>query len=208
MQQGRVGRADHETIVRPFRELGRTALISGALSLLPVFGVLLWLTFGMGPWLIVAGAEGVVTALFFVVYIRYRLVYSAVTPTHFVKQRMLLSRVAVERSRVDRVIVSHVYRAGTSDALLQLLAIDAEGARLFAMSELFWSRPSIQAVSDALGIPTFTDRVPISRREYYRRFPMARTWYATPVAGFACLAAVVIAMVVVVMALEAAYMSS
>ncbi|MCU1529733.1 MAG: hypothetical protein JWP75_3496 [Frondihabitans sp.] len=208
MPQGRVGHTDHETFVRPIRALGRTALISGALSLVPVFAVLLWLSIGSSPWPFVAGAELLVTASFFTVYIRFRLVFTAVTPTHFVKRRMLLSRVVVERALVDRVIMSRVYRAGTTDALLQLLAIDANGCRLFAMSELFWSPTSIRSVRDALGIPTSTIRVPISRREYYRRFPVARTWYAGRVVVVTSGAVIVAAMVAIVMALEALYRSS
>jgi hypothetical protein len=208
MQQSRAGRADHEIFVRPIRTLGRTALISGALSLVPVFVVLLWLTFGSRPWPVVAGAELVVTIIFLTVYFRFRLVYTAVTPTHFIKRRLILGRIVIDRSRVDRVIVSRVYRAGTSDALLQLLAVDAGGARLFAMDELFWSRRSIHSVSDALGIPTSIDGVPISRGEYYRRFPRARPWYARRSVSITSLAVVAAAMAAIVLALQELYVAS
>jgi hypothetical protein len=207
MSQIREGGTDRETFVRPVRALGRTALLSGALSLVPVFVVLLWLSLGSTSWPFVVASELVVTAAFFTVYIRFRRVYSAVTATHFIKRRMLLNRVVVELARVDRVVVTHVYRAGTSDALMQLLALDADGTRLFALNELFWSRRSIRAVSDALGIPTSTTSAAMSRAEYYRRFPTARTWYANRLLVFVALAAAVAAMAFIVIALQAYSMS-
>lgn len=163
--------------VRPKQTLGRSALLSGAFSLLPVFAALLWLTHDTGSWPVVVFGEVVVTALFFVVYIRFKLVFAAVTATHVVKQRMVLSTSVVDRSRIDRLLVHRVYRGGSTEALTQLLAVDPMGRRVFAMNALFWADSDIARISDALGVQTTVDPTPMSRADYYREFPTARGWY-------------------------------
>ncbi|WP_286344381.1 hypothetical protein [Frondihabitans sucicola] len=74
----------------PIQALGRTALLSGAFSLLPVFAVVTYLTHRSSAEPLVIAIEALVTIAFFVVYVRFRRVFTAVTRTHFVKRRMLL----------------------------------------------------------------------------------------------------------------------
>jgi len=163
--------------VMPIQALGRTALLSGAFSLLPVFAVVCYLTRQSSCLVGVLVAEAVVAIVFMTVYIRFRRVYSAVDHTHFHKRRMLLPPTAIERSRLDRLLVNRIYRSGSTHALTQLLGVDALGRRVLAMSGLFWTDADIQAVIDALDVKTVVDTMPMSRRDYYRAFPTAREWY-------------------------------
>lgn len=191
-----------EAHVRPIQALGRTALLSGAFSLLPVFAAVLWLAHGAHEWPVVVAIELVVTAVFFTVYIRYRRVFTAVTRTHFVKRRMLLPTVTVDRARIDRLLVNRVYRAGSPDALTQLLGVDSLGRRVLGMNALFWTNADIQRIADALEVTTIVDTVPLSRRDYYRAFPSARGWYVGRVAIVLATIAVAILLVLVVFTLE------
>jgi hypothetical protein len=173
-------RTDTETRVSPLPALGRTALLSGAFSLLPVFAAVTYLSHRSSAWPWVVAVEAVVALVFVTLYVRFRRVFTAVTPAQFVTRRMLLSRVAVDRARIDRVIVSRVYRPGSTDALLHLLGVDALGRRLFGLNSLFWSEDDIQRIVDVLDVQTLVDTMPISTAEYHRRFPVARGWHLRP----------------------------
>jgi hypothetical protein len=172
-------RAGFTAYTTPRRSLGRTALVSGASSLLPVFVALFWLTVQTMALPGVLTAEAVLTGLFFVVFLRYKLVFAGVTPTTLVKRRMLLPAVSVDRARVDHVALNRVYRGSSPDTVTQMLVLDSDGARLFGMSGLFWSTDDIRRVADSLDVQIVVDDLPVSRRDYYAMFPMARGWYAT-----------------------------
>jgi hypothetical protein len=166
------------TYTTPIQSLGRTALLSGAFSLLPVFAACLWLTARTSAWPVVACSEIVVAAAFFAVFIRFKLVYAGVTPTHLVKRRMVLGPVAVDRRRVDHVLVNRVYRGSSTDALPQMLVLDADDRRVYGMNGLFWSSDDIMTIAEALDVQIIEDDLPLSRREYYEMYPTARGWYA------------------------------
>ncbi len=172
-------RSGFTTYTVPRRSLGRTALVSGASSLPPVFAALLWLTVETMALPAVLSAEAVLTGLFFVVFLRYKLVFAGVTPTTLVKRRMLLPSVAVDRARIDHVTLNRVYRGSSPDTLTHMLVLDASGNRLFGMNSLFWSNDDIRRIADSLDVQIVVDDLPVSRRDYYAMFPMARGWYAT-----------------------------
>lgn len=191
-----------EVFAQPHQALGRTALLSGAFSLVPVFAAVLLMTLTSPVWPIVVLGEIVTTCVFFTVYIRFRLVFAAITPTRFLKRRMLLSPVSVDLARVDRVLINRVYRTSSTEALTQLLAVDDRGHRLFAMNALFWSDDDIRRMADNLGIPTTVDEAPMSRSDYDAAFPMARRWYARRPALVALVVASVALMAAAVVVVE------
>ncbi|RKR73129.1 hypothetical protein [Frondihabitans australicus] len=186
----------------PLQSLGRTALVSGASSLLPVFAALLWLTVESEALPAVLSTEAAVTGAFFVVFLRYKLVFAAVTPTHLVKRRMLLPSVSIERSEIDHVVLNRVYRGSSNDSLTQMLVLDAEGRRLYGMNGLFWSKADIVRVAEALEVQVVVDDLPLSRGDYYEMFPMARGWYATRVFRLVMIGAGAIAVGLLVMGVQ------
>ncbi|GAA4265489.1 hypothetical protein [Frondihabitans peucedani] len=195
-------RTETDTHVTPLPTLGRTALLSGAFSLLPVFAVVLYLARTSPAWPVVLAVEAVVAVVFVVVYIRFRLVYSRVTRTHFVKRRMLLPQVSVQRTSIDRLLLHRVYRTGSTEALTQLLGVDSLGRRVLGMNALFWSEDDIQRVVEALDVQTTVDTLPMSAAEYHRRFPVARGWYLRWPVLIGAAAAALGVLVVVVLSLE------
>jgi hypothetical protein len=161
----------------PIQEHGRTALLSGAFSLLPVFAALVWLTVGSAWWVVVVLAEIAVTALFFAVYIRFRLVFTQVTETAFMKRRMLLPFVRVDRDEISTLVLAKVYRHNSTETLTQLLGLASDGRRVLGMSGLFWTEASILRVAEALDVQTTVVEDNLLRRDYYALYPAARTWY-------------------------------
>jgi hypothetical protein len=197
-----ISRTETHVRVKPIEALGRTALLSGLFSLLPIFAVLGYLTHRSSALPVVVCIEVVVAVLFATVYIRFRLVFTAVSRTQFIKRRLLLPRVTVDRSRIDRLLVNRVFRSDSGEALLQLLGVDASGGRLFGMNALFWSDDDIDGVIAALDVRTVVNPTPMSRREYYRAFPMARGWYHTRPAVVIVALAVAILLILIVLTLE------
>jgi hypothetical protein len=161
----------------PIQELGRTALLSGAFSLLPVFAALLWLTVGSAWWVVVLLAEIAISALFFAVYIRFRLVFAQVTSTAFVKHRVLMPLIHVDRDDIASVVIAKVYRHNSTEVLTHLLGLGSDGRRVLGMSGLFWTEASILRIADALDVQTVVVDEHLTRRDYYARFPTARAWY-------------------------------
>lgn len=197
-----IDRTETELHVTPIQALGRTALLSGAFSLLPVFAVVTYLTHPTGSWPLVFGVEALVTLVFFTVYVRFRRVFIAVTRTHFIKRRMLLPAVAVERSRIDRVLLHRVYRSSSTEALTRVLGVDSLGRRVLGVNGLFWSEADIHRVIEALGVQATIDALPLSSADYYRAFPVARGWYLSRPFVVAVTVVVAILLVVVVLALQ------
>lgn len=200
--QRQIDNARFTTYTTPIQDLGRTALVSGALSLLPVFAACLWLTAASSAWPAVALGEIVVTAVFFAVYIRFRLVYAGVTPTHLVKRRMVLGPVSVDRADVDHVVINRVYRGSSTDALPVMLVLDHAGHRLYGMNGLFWSHDDITTIAEALDVQVIEDDCPLSRGEYYEMYPMARGWYATRLFRLATVGAAGIALASVLASMQ------
>lgn len=163
--------------VRPRRELARGATLTGVFSLSPVLVAVLWLTLPTGHQNgVLAVAVGVVV-MGLLMYWRYRLSYAAVTRTEFVKRGWLPGFVRLRRDDVDTLVLVRTYRDHSTETSTQLLALDDEGRRLFRMRGTYWSETSVDAVVDALGIPTTVLPRPLTRREFFAAYPDSPYWY-------------------------------
>lgn len=163
--------------VRPRRELARGATLTGVFSLSPVLVAVLWLTLPTGHQNgVLAVAVGVVV-MGLSMYWRYRLSYAAVTRTEFVKRGWLPGFVRLRRDDVDTLVLVRTYRDHSTETSTQLLALDDEGRRLFRMRGTYWSETSVDAVVDALGIPTTVLPRPLTRREFFAAYPDSPYWY-------------------------------
>lgn len=163
--------------VRPRRELARGATLTGVFSLSPVLVAVLWLTLPTGHQNgVLAVAVGVVV-MGLLMYWRYRLSYAAVTRTEFVKRGWLPGFVRLRRDDVDTLVLVRTYRDHSTETVTQLLALDDEGRRLFRMRGTYWSEASVEAVVEALGMPTTVVPRPLTRREFFAAYPDSPYWY-------------------------------
>jgi hypothetical protein len=195
-------RAETMTRVAPIQALGRTALLSGVFSLLPVFAAVTYLAHDSTALPVIVACEILLALAFLTVYIRFRRVYTAVTRTHFVKRRMLLPSVSVNRARIHRLLVHRVYRSNSTESLTMLIGVDPLGRRVLGMNSLFWTDDDIQLVIDALGVQTSVDPTAIPRGDYFRELPAARAWYFSRPVIVGATVCVAILLVLVVLTLE------
>lgn len=172
-----VARDDYALFVEPRRSVAVSATLTGLAAIVPVGAALLWLTWPSGLWPVVVALGVVVIALGLAAYRRYRLSFAALDAEHFVKRGWLPGSVRVRRDRVSEVVVVSTYLPNSTDTVLQLVAFDAVGVRLFRMRGHYWPDEAIVAVRDALDVASTLIDKPMSLRQFFRRYPHARYWY-------------------------------
>lgn len=163
--------------VSPRREIARGATLTGVFSFSPVLIAMLWLTLPTGHQSGVLAVAGGVVVIGLLMYWRYRLSYAAVTRTEFVKRGWLPGFVRLRRREIDSLVLVRTYRDHSTETVTQLLALDDEGRRLFRMRSTYWSEASVDAVVDALGMPTTVLPRPLTRREFFAAYPDSPYWY-------------------------------
>lgn len=172
----RVAREDFETLVMPRRSLALSATLTCVAILLPVGVALFWLCWPSGRWPAIVALAGAAVVLGLVAYRRYRISFAGVTADDFVKRGWLPGFVRVRRDRIAEVVMVSTYRPHSTDVVLQLVAFDAVGVKLFRMRGHYRPDEAMTAVGDALGAAPAAPK-PIALGDFYRRYPHARYWY-------------------------------
>jgi len=163
--------------VRPRRSLLATAFVSIVLAMIPVFGVLYWFATQHGSWALVFVVHLAVTIACLATLWRQLTVFTAVTDTELVGNGIFSPTVRVPLSAIASVVMVPTYIGQSPDPVLQLLARDASGARLYRMRGNFWRPEDLKAVANALPVtPTYVEE-PISIREFYRTYPGSAYWF-------------------------------
>jgi len=163
--------------VRPRRSLMTTAFVSIVLAMIPVFGVLYWFAIQHGSWGLVFVVHLAITILCLGTLGRQLTVFTAVTETELVGRGIFSPIVRVPLSAIASVVVVPTYIGQSPDPVLQLLARDASGRRLYRLRGTFWTPEDLKAVANALPVtPTFVEE-PISIREFYRTYPGSAYWF-------------------------------
>ncbi len=177
---------DAPVVVRPRRRLLRDGLLATALVLIALAAPLLLFAVpnGTGPLVAVAVVVVVVLCVLGALdFARARITIGG----GMLDKRVFLSRTrSIPLERVSLVHVLFVYPSGSTTAVPQLLAVDADGARLFRMRGQYWSRVAIDRVAAAVRAPVVVAEEPLTVDEFHEQWPQAAYWYENrPVlAGF------------------------
>jgi hypothetical protein len=154
-----------------------TAFVSIVLAMIPVFGVLYWFAIQHGSWGLVFVVHLAITVACLAILGRQLTVFTAVTGTELVGRGIFSPVVRIPLSAIASVVVVPVYVGQSPEPVLQLLARDASGHRLYRMRGTFWAPDDLKAVANALPVaPTFVQE-PISIREFYRTYPGSAYWF-------------------------------
>jgi hypothetical protein len=163
-------------LVRPRASLARTGLIAMAIGGLPLFGVLYWMSALQGSWRRVLVVHIIVIVIAGLAWIRHSNAYAEVTETRVIKQAFF-GFDSVDRSSVASAVIAQTWRPGSSEAVPQLLLLDADGNRLIRFRGTFWSLESMEEVVSALGVTVTFEKEPVSLREFFEAHPTAAYWY-------------------------------
>lgn len=163
--------------VRPRRSLMSTAVVSVALGMLPIFGVLYWFGVQHDSWVLVLVVHLVLVLACLATLFRQLTVYSAVTATELVGRGIFSPLERVPLERIASVVLVPTFVGQSPEPVMQLLVRDATGGRLFRMRGNFWHTGDLSAIAHALpGTPHLVDE-PISVREFYRTYPGSAYWF-------------------------------
>lgn len=163
--------------VRPRRSLITTGVVSVALAMIPLFGVLYWFSIEHNSWLVVFVVHLIVTALFILAAVRQLTVFSAVTETELIGRGIFSPMVRVPLSKIAAVHLVETYVGQAPESVTQLLVTDEEGKRLFRMRGNYYRDGELKALAAALPVPTQTTAEPIGITEFFRTYPGSAYWF-------------------------------
>ncbi|WP_082514773.1 MULTISPECIES: hypothetical protein [unclassified Microcella] len=168
---------DAPLVVRPRRRLLRDGLLAIGLVLVALGAPLLLLAGPNGTAPAVFAAVGVVVLLSVIGVLDFARAAITVGDGEFVKRAFLSLPFRVALDRIDAVHVLEVYPSGTIRAVPQLLALDADGQRLFRMRGQFWTRVAIDQVAEATRAVVIRGDEPLTHSEFHAQWPQAAYWY-------------------------------
>lgn len=168
---------DAPLVVRPRRRLLRDGLLAIGLVMLALAAPLLLFAVPNGNLSVVLIAVGVVVVLCIVGVLDFARAAITIGGGELVKRAFLTPPFRVPLDRIDTVHVVEVYPSGTTRAVPQLLALSANGERLFRMRGQFWTRIAIEQVADASTAVVIRSDEPLTTAEFHERWPQAAYWY-------------------------------
>ncbi|GAA1703698.1 hypothetical protein GCM10009792_24820 [Microcella alkalica] len=167
---------DAPLVVRPRRRLLRDGLLAIGLVLI-VLGAPLLLTVPNGNGPVVIAAAGVVVVLCVIGVLDFARAAITITEGELVKRAFLTPPFRVPLDRIESVHVLEVYPSGTTRSVPQLLALSAEGERLFRMRGQFWTRNAIDQVAEATKAVVIRSDEPLTQKEFHDQWQQAAYWY-------------------------------
>ncbi len=177
---GRVHDEDNaafRAVVRPRRSILWTALVSFAVTTLPVFGALYWFTAGLDEWPHLLLTQVLLTMACALVLWRQTTVFSASTGTHLVGRGIFSPLVSVPLAEIRHVVLADVYGHDGTDSSTQFLALDAHGRCRFRLRGQFYHDHDLERLADSLGVHVERDPDLHSARELFARYPGSAFWF-------------------------------
>lgn len=168
---------DAPLVVRPRRRLLRDGLLAIGLVLIALGAPLLLFAVPNGTLPVVLIAVGIVAVLCIVGVLDFARAGISIGGGELVKRAFLSPPFRVPLERIDTVHVVEVYPSGTTRAVPQLLALSADGERLFRMRGQFWTRVAIDQVAFATKAAVIRSDEPLTTAEFHEEWPQAAYWY-------------------------------
>lgn len=168
---------DAPLVVRPRRRLLRDGLLAIGLVLIALGAPLLLFAVPNGTLPVVLIAVGIVAVLCIVGVLDFARAGISIGGGELVKRAFLSPPFRVPLERIDTVHVVEVYPSGTTRAVPQLLALSADGERLFRMRGQFWTRVAIDQVAFATKAAVIRSDEPLTAAEFHEEWPQAAYWY-------------------------------
>jgi hypothetical protein len=138
--------------------------------------VLIWLGIVHGTLVLVVIAF--IAVVFSVAFIAWRHLESYVRVDDARVQKVTFaSERIIPTDEVNQIVICETDDSASPGTVPQLLAVDAEGRRLFRMRGLYWSLEDMHRVADAIGAPVAVDTAPLTRRQFYAKYRGAAYWY-------------------------------
>lgn len=164
-------------MLRPHHYLVTQGLIACVAFLTPVFVVLYFLTVPNGPWVAVLVTHIIAAVIVTLAASGYYAATIWIGPGTISERGYFLKRSSFTKPQIASAYLTYTFATHGDDPTPQLFVRDAEGHTLVRMRGQFWSRESMDAVIDALAVPTtISDRV-VSISELRSDSPSLLYWF-------------------------------
>jgi hypothetical protein len=156
--------------------LRRSALATGVF-LVPFSVILYLITVPKGPWDLVLATEVIVLLVLLLSVIGFRRAGFWVGPEGIAERGFFGAKRFVPVSEIDSVVVVEHFENSESDSIPQLFVCDANGKQLVRMRGQFWSRESMDFVSETLPVPIKEVTDPVTAAELLDEYPGLLYWF-------------------------------
>lgn len=163
--------------VRPKFSLLGNAFAAVLLGTTPIFAVVYWFASTRGGMELAVVSHLVVLGTGLALVWRQLRVYCAVTDSELIGNGTFTPLTRARFTEVQRVLLVRTYIGAAPDPVLQLLAVGADGRRLFRMRGNFWHEADLRAVAAAMPSPTETPGEPLTMREFFTAYPGSAYWF-------------------------------
>jgi hypothetical protein len=163
--------------LRPHSWLFRQGLGATLAFLLPVFGVLYFLTVPDGPWIVVVATQVATAGLLVFASTLFFRTGVWVDGASITERGFVGGLVTVPVEAIGSIVVVHTYHGGGADTLPQLFVCDHEGGQLLRLRGQFWSVDNMNIVRETLGVPVVELNQAVSSRELVERYPGLLRWF-------------------------------
>ncbi|GAB3119406.1 YdbT family protein [Glaciibacter psychrotolerans] len=173
--------------LRPhWRHFSHWAFALAAL-LVPIFGVIYWLTIPDGPWVAVTVAMLTIVLGVTLGLTAFRRTEIRIQDDQLSERGFLGRTTQTPLAAIDCIQLIDIYRPNTLDVLPHLFVTGPNGRMILRMRGQFWSRSEMESVIDRIGIPLSPAGEPLTLAEVHHTHPELLYWFERPLRARAAL---------------------
>ncbi|ROS76267.1 hypothetical protein EDF24_1852 [Curtobacterium sp. PhB130] len=166
----------YDVVLRPRAALVRSTALSIVFSAVPLAVALVWMSFPLRLWALVASVVVVIAIVVGVVFVRLRSAFVGLGPDGVTVRGVVAARRTFSREQVSSIVLATTFGSSVDRTARELVAFDADEHVLFRMRGDVWGDQGLDRVVDALGVQVTEITRPMPARDFARRYlPGRRT---------------------------------
>ncbi|MCY1695964.1 hypothetical protein [Curtobacterium sp. SL109] len=164
-----------DVLVRPRVALVRSTALSIVFSAVPLAVALVWVSFPLRLWALVATVVVLLAVAAGVVFVRLRSAFVGISHDGVMVRGVLSPKRSVGRSCVERVVLATTFGSSVDRTTRVLVAYGPDDRHLFRMRSDVWGDAGLDRVVDALGVQVTELTRPLPARDFARRYLPTRS---------------------------------
>jgi len=166
----------YDVVLRPRAALVRSTALSIVFSAVPLAVALIWMSFPLRLWALVASVVVVIGIVVGLVFVRLRSAFVGIGPDGVTVRGVVAARRTFSREQVSSIVLATTFGSSVDRTARELVAFDADEQVLFRMRGDVWGDQGLDQVVDALGVQVTEITRPMPARDFARRYlPSRRT---------------------------------
>ncbi|ROP60288.1 MULTISPECIES: hypothetical protein [unclassified Curtobacterium] len=166
----------YDVVLRPRAALVRSTALSIVFSAVPLAVALVWMSFPLRLWALVASVVVVIAIVVGLVFVRLRSAFVGLGPDGVTVRGVVAARRTFSREQVSSIVLATTFGSSVDRTARELVAFDADEHVLFRMRGDVWGDQGLDRVVDALGVQVTEITRPMPARDFARRYlPGRRT---------------------------------